>query len=127
MGMWGILLSSRNNSNVELDASQGIGPRNHQLRRQLRMARGKKKASHNRPPPPPSHKFCIYCQVHKVVRTFAKHQKACKRIWQMDHEAHGVNRTIGNDKGHGNETLAEMVNMSYLSQRPCIDSHYLGR
>lgn len=81
------------------------------------MARGKKKASHNRPPPPPSHKFCIYCQVHKVVRTFAKHQKACKRIWQMDHEARGVNRNLGsntNNEGHRNETLDEMVNISEL-------------
>jgi hypothetical protein len=80
------------------------------------MARGKKKASHNlAPPPPPSHKFCIYCQVHQVVRAFAKHQKACKRIWQMDHEACGVNRTVDRDR---NETLDEMVNIfeSVISQ-----------
>jgi hypothetical protein len=76
------------------------------------MARGKKKASHNLvPPPPPSHKFCTYCQVHQVVRAFAKHQKACKRIWEMDREAAGVNRTVGNDKGHGNEALNEMVDI----------------
>jgi hypothetical protein len=75
------------------------------------MSRGKKKASHYRaPPPPPSHKFCTYCQVHQVVQTFAKHQKACKRIWQMDHEARGVNRTMGNDLNDENETLDEMVN-----------------
>ncbi len=97
-------------SSILIATPEGIGPLNPPL--QLRMARGKKKASRIRSPPPPSHKLCIYCQVHKVVRTFAKHQKACKRIWQTDHEAHGVNRTIGNDKGHGNETLAEMVNMS---------------
>jgi hypothetical protein len=75
------------------------------------MGRGKKKISHNRaPPPPPSHKLCTYCQVHQVVRAFAKHQKACKRIWHMDHEASGVNRTDGNDKGHRNVILDEMVN-----------------
>ena len=63
------------------------------------MPRGKKKASHScAPPPPPSHKFCTYCQVHQVVRTFAKHQRACKRIWQMDREPRGVNRTMGNSE-----------------------------
>ena len=64
------------------------------------MPHGKKKPAHYRaPPPPPTHKFCTYCQVHQLVRTFAKHQKACKRIWQVDHEARGVNRTmpVGND------------------------------
>jgi hypothetical protein len=90
------------------------------------MARGKKKASHNLVPPiPPSHKYCTYCQVHQVVRAFAKHQKACKRIWQMDREAGGVNR---NDKGHRNETLDEMVNIFELvipQRRLCIDLRYL--
>jgi hypothetical protein len=94
------------------------------------MGRGKKKASNNLvPPPPPSHKLCTYCQVHQVVRGFSKHQKACKRIWQMDrerHEACGVNRA---DKGHRNETLDEMVNISksIIPQCLCIDSHYLDR
>ena len=94
------------------------------------MARGKKKASHNRvPPPPPLHKFCTNCQVHQVVRAFAKHQRACKGIWQMDCEACGVNRTVGNNKGHRdrNETLDEMVNIFELviPQHLCIDSRYL--
>jgi hypothetical protein len=84
------------------------------------MARGKKKASHNRvPPPPPSHKLCTYCQVHQVARAFAKHQKACKRIWQMDREACGVNRTMGNGHRDRNEILDEMVNIfeSIIPQR----------
>ena len=93
------------------------------------MARGKKKASHNHVPPPPLHKFCTYCQVHQVVWAFAKHQRAYKRIWQMDHEACGVNRTVGNNKGHcdRNETLDEMVNIFELviPQHLCIDSCYL--
>ncbi|KAF8800476.1 hypothetical protein BYT27DRAFT_7262875 [Phlegmacium glaucopus] len=75
------------------------------------MSRGKKKASHRHaPPPPPSHKFCTYCQVHKVACTFSKHQKACKRIWQMDHEARGMNRTMGNNlNDKRNETPNEMI------------------
>ncbi len=84
------------------------------------MARGKKKASHHHAaPPPPSHKFCMYCQVHQIVQTFAKHQKACKRIWRMDHEARGVNRTIENhrnDRKERNRTPDdEMVNASQSS------------
>ena len=47
----------------------------------------------------------------------------------MDCEACGVNRTVGNNKGHhdGNETLDEMVNIFELDipQHLCIDSRYL--
>jgi hypothetical protein len=101
------------------------------------MGRGKKKASSHKlvPPPPPSHKLCIYCQVHKPAQTFAQHRKACKRIWEMDHEASGVNKTLGNDsdKGHTasgrNVILDEMVNISksIIPRRLCIDSRYLDR
>ena len=94
----------RNLSAVFLDSKSLIG---------LHMSRGKKKASHSlAPPPPPSHKLCTYCQVHQVMRSFARHQKACKRIWQMDREARGVNRPMGTNL---NKTLPvplvnEMVN-----------------
>lgn len=80
------------------------------------MSRGKKKkASHPCAPPPASHKFCTYCQVHRISRAFAKHQKACKRIWQIDHEARGVKQTLGpssNNERQRNENLRGMVNTS---------------
>ncbi|PPQ87069.1 hypothetical protein CVT25_000049 [Psilocybe cyanescens] len=79
------------------------------------MSRGKKKAAHHLAPPPPvSHKFCTYCQVHRVARSFSKHQKACKQIWQIDHEARGVNRTLGTSssgENHKNEAEDEIAMM----------------
>ena len=82
------------------------------------MSRGKKKASHHHAPPPPlSHKFCTYCQVHRIAQTFAKHQKACKRIWQIDREARGVNRTIRCDPNdcEGQGQRNEMVCLHKLA------------
>src|SRR6266498_1587137 len=137
MGIRGILfkfLALSNSSNelqraprIRSSTQNDIGPLGHPIFcRTKSMPRGKKKPSHNRTPlAPPSHKFCTYCRVHQVVRTFAKHQKACKRIWQMDHEARGVDRTIRNNTGQRNETpnLDEMVNISDLSPSTHVFTH----